>query len=174
VITPTVQGLRDANLSYRGFLYFGLMITDSGPFVLEYNVRLGDPEAQVLLPLLRNDFTNWCEAIVDSRIDSFPTAYGDGSAVGVVIAAAGYPGAHERDLRVTRMPSHPEHEALIFHASTHEEKGALLTGAGRCFTAVGTGPELLTARSRAYSAARGITFPGSWYRPDIGSRIFGN
>ena len=174
IVAPTFRGMADAGIGYRGVLYFGLMITTDGPRLLEYNVRFGDPEAQVLLPLLRADFTNWCEAIVNGSIGSFPASYLDASAVGVVIAAAGYPGSYEKGLTVSRLPSHPEDEAFVFHASTAVRHGRLVTGGGRCFTAVGIGRELLNARSRAYSAARGITFPGSWYRPDIGGRIFGS
>jgi phosphoribosylamine--glycine ligase len=174
IIAPTFRGMADAGIGYRGVLYFGLMITDDGPRLLEYNVRFGDPEAQVLLPLLRADFTNWCEAIVHGSIGNFPASYAQASAAGVVVAADGYPGSYEKGLTVSRLPSPPEQEALVFHASTAMRDGRLVTGGGRCFTAVGIGRELLTARSRAYSAARGITFPGSWYRPDIGGRIFGS
>lgn len=173
IVGPTFAGMRDAGLMYRGILYFGLMLTADGPRLLEYNVRLGDPETQVLLPLLRADFTNWCEAILGEELDTFPTTYHEASAVGVVVAAAGYPGSYETGLEVSRLQSHPEDEAFVFHSATRLEDGRLLTGGGRCFTAVGIGRELLTARSRAYSAARGVTFPGSWYRPDIGARIFG-
>ncbi|MEE8440473.1 MAG: phosphoribosylamine--glycine ligase [Spirochaetia bacterium] len=174
IVAPTFRGMADAGIGYRGVLYFGLMMTIEGPRLLEYNVRFGDPEAQVLLPLLRADFTNWCEAIAHGSIAGFPTACLEASAVGVVIAAAGYPGSYEKRLTVSRLPSLPEDEALVFHASTAMQDGRLVTGGGRCFTAVGIGRELLDARSRAYSAARGVTFPGSWYRPDIGARVFGS
>ena len=174
IVAPTFRGIADAGIGYRGVLYFGLMMTADGPRLLEYNVRLGDPEAQVLLPLLRSDFTNWCEEIAHGSIAAFPAGYLEASAVGVVVAAEGYPGNYEKGLTVSRLPSHPEDEALVFHASTAMHHGRLVTGGGRCFTAVGIGRELLNARSRAYSAARGITFPGSWYRPDIGARIFGS
>ncbi len=174
IVAPTFRGIADAGLGYRGVLYFGLMMTADGPRLLEYNVRFGDPEAQVLLPLLRSDFTNWCEAVARGSIAGFPAGYLEASAVGVVVAAGGYPGSYEKGLIVSRLPSHPEDEALVFHASTTMHHGRLVTGGGRCFTAVGIGRELLNARSRAYSAARGITFPGSWYRPDIGARIFGS
>lgn len=174
IIAPTFRGMADAGIGYRGVLYFGLMMTADGPRLLEYNVRFGDPEAQVLLPLLRADFTNWCDAMVHCSLGSFPAGYLEASAVGVVIAADGYPGSYEKGLTVSRLPSHPEDGTLVFHASTVMQQGRLVTGGGRCFTAVGIGRELLNARSRAYSAARGITFPGSWYRPDIGGRIFGS
>jgi len=174
IVAPTFRGMADGGIGYRGVLYFGIMMTGDGPRVLEYNVRFGDPESQVLLPRLRSDFTNWCEAMAHGSLATFPASYREESAVGIVIAAEGYPGSYEKGLIVSRLPSHPEDEALVFHASTALQDDRLVTGGGRCFTAVGIGRELLTARSRAYSAARGITFPGSWYRHDIGGRIFGS
>lgn len=174
VVAPSIAGLTDAGLRYCGVLGFRLLIGTDGPKLLDYLVRLGDPAAQVLLPLLRADFTNWCEAILHTGLSSFPVEYRQDSAVAVVIAAAGYPGPVEHGLEVSRLQDHPETEALIFHSNTVTDGKRLLTDGDRCFTVVGIGRELLTARSRAYSAARGITFPGSWYRPDIGSRIFGD
>ena len=173
IVEPTYAGLRDAGLSYRGVLYFGIMVTDAGPMVLEYNVRFGDPETQVVLPLLESDFANLCDAVLHDAIGSFPVRVSDQTALGVVVAAPGYPSDYPRDLPVAPLPVPPEHEALVFHASTTVRDGQVRTGGGRCFTVVGVGPEILTARTRAYTAAKNVAFPGSWFRPDIGGRIFG-
>ncbi|MFW5835788.1 MAG: phosphoribosylamine--glycine ligase [bacterium] len=173
IVEPTYAGLRDAGLSYRGVLYFGIMVTDAGPMVLEYNVRFGDPETQVVLPLLESDFANLCDAVLHDTIGSFPVRVSNQTALGVVVAAPGYPSDYPRDLPVAPLPVPPEHEALVFHASTVVRDGQIRTGGGRCFTVVGVGRELLTARTRAYTTAKNVAFPGSWFRPDIGGRIFG-
>ena len=173
VVSRTFAGIRDAGLKYRGVLYFGLMVTEEGPRLLEYNIRLGDPEAQVLLPLLGSDFTNWCDAVVNGSLDSFHPSYREASAVGVVVAAAGYPGPYEKGLAVSALPEAPDDNSLVFHAATTLDRDTVRTSAGRCFTAVGLGRDLLAARSRAYATARDIVFPGAWLRPDIGGRIFG-
>lgn len=173
IVEPTYAGLRDAGLAYRGVLYFGVMVTDDGPMLLEYNVRFGDPEAQVVLPLLESDFANLCDAVLHDTIGSFPVRLSDQTALGVVVAAPGYPSEYPRGLPVDPLPVPAEHEALVFHASTTVRDEQVQTGGGRCFTVVGVGPEILTARTRAYTVAKDVTFPGSWFRPDIGGRIFG-
>lgn len=174
VVEPSVRGLAEEGLSYKGVLYIGLMVTDSGPKVLEYNVRLGDPESQVLLPLIRSDFGNLTTAIVEGNLSSFPLSISDGFAMGVVVAAAGYPGEYPKGLPVYGLPVPQEQEGIVFHAATgRDEDGTIITGGGRCFTAVGAGSGLLEARSRAYRLANQIAFEGAWFRPDIGNRIFG-
>jgi phosphoribosylamine---glycine ligase len=174
IVEPSFAGLRDAGLSYRGVLYFGIMVTETGPMLLEYNVRFGDPETQVVLPLLESDFANLCEAVLHDTLASFPLRLSDESAIGVVVAAPGYPSDYPRNLPVEHLPDPAAHEALVFHASTSLRDGHVYTGGGRCFTVVGVGPEILTARARAYTVARDVVFPGSWFRPDIGGRIFGS
>jgi phosphoribosylamine--glycine ligase len=173
IVEPTYEGLRDAGLAYRGVLYFGVMVTQDGPMLLEYNVRLGDPEAQVVLPLIESDFTNLCDAMLNDGMREFPLRVSNDTALGVVIAAPGYPSNYPKGLLVDNLPTPPDSEGLLFHASTSTRGDAVVTGGGRCFTAVGVGPELLTARTRAYTIAKDVVFSGSWFRPDIGGRIFG-
>ncbi|MFP4113264.1 MAG: phosphoribosylamine--glycine ligase [Spirochaetota bacterium] len=173
IVEPTYRGLKEAGLAYRGVLYFGIMVTESGPMLLEYNVRLGDPETQVVLPLLRSDLANLCDAAVNGTVGDFPIRISNSTALGVVVAAPGYPSEYPKGIPVEQLPSRPDNEALLFHAATATRDGAVVTGGGRCFTVVGVGPELLTARTRAYTAAKEVIFPGSWFRPDIGGRIFG-
>ncbi len=174
IVEPTYRGLTDAGLAYRGVLYFGIMVTDDGPMLLEYNVRFGDPEAQVVLPLLESDFGNLCDAVLHDAIGEFPVRVSTASALGVVVAAPGYPSSYPRGLVVEPLPQPHEQDALVFHAATTlAPDGTITTGGGRCFTAVGLGEEFLTARNNAYTAAKSISFPGSWFRPDIGGRLFG-
>jgi len=174
IVEPTYAGLTDAGLAYRGVLYFGIMVTEHGPMLLEYNVRFGDPETQVALPLLDSDFANLCDAAMNDAIGDFPLRISNSTALGVVVAAPGYPSDYPTRLPVQHLPSPPENEALVFHAATGlSEDGTVVTGGGRCFTVVGLGAEVLSARKQAYTHAKDVVFDGSWFRPDIGGRIFG-
>ena len=173
IIKPTFSGMKKQGLSYRGVLYFGLILTPDGPKVLEYNVRFGDPEAQVVLPLIRSDFGNFAEAIVSGTVNEFPLAFSTDSALGVVIASEGYPDSYRKEMPVAPLPVSTGTKTLVFHASTmRTDSGSILTGGGRCFTVVGLGENILKASAAAYEAAPNVTFPGSWYRRDIGKKFF--
>ena len=173
IIGPTFRGLNEENLNYKGVVYFGLMITDKGPKLLEYNVRFGDPEAQVLLPLIESDFGNLSDAIINQRLFDFPLRISDNSALGVVVAAEGYPGNYKKGVPVKPIPVFPEKTAYVFHASTtFDKENRVLTGGGRCFTVVGLGQNLLNANVRAYEAVARVQFEGGWYRGDIGKKFF--
>ena len=175
IVVPTFAGMRDEGLLYHGVLYFGLMITEQGPKLLEYNVRLGDPEAQVLLPLLRSDFVDLCDAIINGSITSFPLNFSTDSAVGVIIASAGYPAEYPTGVAVESLPQSKKELQLVFHAATRRDNdGRIITGGGRCFTIVGIGPNVLTANKRAYEAVPGVAFDGAWWRRDIGQKFFIN
>ncbi|MBN1698907.1 MAG: phosphoribosylamine--glycine ligase [Spirochaetales bacterium] len=173
IIEPTFDGLRKDNLIYKGILYFGLMITKNGPKLLEYNVRFGDPETQVLLPMIRTDFGDVTEAIANTTLDSIPISENPSSAVGVVVASAGYPGSYRKEIPVRPIREVPEKSALIFHATTKiDENRQVVTGGGRCFTVVGLGKDTIEAASMAYSNIDAISFEGAWYRKDIGKKFF--
>ncbi len=173
IIIPTFRGMEKEGLNYKGVLYFGLMITKQGPQLLEYNVRFGDPEAQVLLPLIASDFGNLTEALIEGRLGDLPIRLSEQSALGVVVAAEGYPGHYETGQVVKPIPIFPENDALVFHGSTTAgENQQVLTGGGRCFTVVGLGQNILNADVRAYEAVAKVNFPGSWYRSDIGKKFF--
>ncbi len=175
IVKPTFAGMEKDKLSFIGVLYFGIMMTVEGPMLLEYNVRFGDPEAQVLIPLIDSDFGNVTEAMLNQNLDEYNPRVSNNSALGVVVAAAGYPAGYKKGIPVKPIPSYPEKDALIFHASTMEdENGRLLTNGGRCFTCVGIGSNSLKANARAYEAVKGINFEGAWYRRDIGKKFFTN
>ena len=175
VIIPTFNGMDKDKLNYQGVLYFGIMMTEKGPMLLEYNVRFGDPEAQVLIPLIESDFGNIADAILKQNLDDYPPRISGNSALGVVVAAEGYPADYKKGIPVKPIPSYPEKDALIFHSSTLEgENGTVLTGGGRCFTCVGLGSNILKANARAYEAVKNINFEGSWYRRYIGKKVFKN
>jgi len=172
ILQPTFDGIRRESLDYQGFLYFGLMITEKGPIVLEYNVRLGDPEAQVLLPLIESDFGNLMEGVLEKTLDKFPLQIADKSAFGVVIASAGYPGSYRKGVVIESVPESYNKKLLVFHASTRLKEGKKqVTGGGRSFTVVGVDKEITEARRIAYENAANVRFEGAWYRRDIGGKF---
>jgi phosphoribosylamine--glycine ligase len=185
IFAPLLAELARAGIAYRGVLYAGLMVTATGPQVIEFNARLGDPETQVTLPLLATDLVDVCLAVADGTLDRITPdritpdritpdritlAHRPGAAVGVVLASAGYPGppapSQPITLDVDAMPA----GALVFHAGTREEGGRLLTAGGRVLTVVGQGADLATARANAYAAVRHARFAGMHARGDIGQR----
>ncbi|HET6450889.1 MAG TPA: phosphoribosylglycinamide synthetase C domain-containing protein, partial [Spirochaetia bacterium] len=172
IVEPTYAALRRDGLCYAGVLYFGLMITAQGPKVLEFNVRFGDPETQVLLPMLGADLGEILDAMASGTLGRLSLGARPGAALGVVVASRGYPDTSEKGTRVTAIPAAREGESMVFHASTvRDSAGAVRTGGGRCFTAVGLGATLAEARDRAHAAADGVRFDGAWHRNDIGAKF---
>ena len=172
ITRPTVRGLRQDGLLYRGVLYIGLMITRDGPRVLEFNVRLGDPEAQVLLPLLATDAGELLQAVATGTLSQVEVTCSSHSAVTVVVAAQGYPERYEKGLPVASLPA-ADRRGVVFHATTSRDGGTLRTGGGRSFAVTGLGEDLATAQANAYQLVRQVRFPGAWWRTDIGSRFLG-
>ena len=172
ILRPTVHALAEEGRPYTGVLYGGLMLTRQGPKVIEFNCRLGDPEAQVVLPRLQTDLVDVVEAVVMNNLTETPIHWSNETCVGVVIASGGYPGDYQTGMPVTGLDTLPE-ETAVFHAGTklaNQEASAeatVLTDGGRVLTVVGRAPSLATARERAYAAAQQVTFPGAFYRRDI-------
>ena len=173
IIKPTFKGLEGENLSYKGVLYFGIMVTEEGPKLLEYNVRFGDPETQALLPLIKSDFGDLIETIADGKLRSFPLKISTDSAIGVVVAAGGYPGEYEKNIAVDYIPKFNDKYVSVFHSATKlDGNGHVVTGGGRCFTVVGLGNNYVTANSNAYQAVEEVYFKDCFYRNDIGKKFF--
>ena len=171
IIKPTFQGIHEENIAFKGILYFGLMITEAGPKLLEYNVRLGDPEAQVLLPLIKSDFGNLSDAITRGILDQFTLRFSNNSAVGVVVASGGYPGKYKKMLPVS-LPRINNNHVYTFHASTVKKNNTTFTNGGRCFTVVGVDEDIIKAYTRAYDIAPQIQFENAWFRHDIAKKFF--
>jgi phosphoribosylamine--glycine ligase len=173
-LRPVVAALARRGTPYVGVLYAGLMLTQEGPKVLEYNCRLGDPEAQVLLPLLETDLLALVDACLAGNLERVPLAWRAGAAATVVLASGGYPGAYRVGLPIhgleeaARMP-----DVLIFHAGTRRQDGEVVTAGGRVLNVTGYGPTLSDALARAYAGVGRITFAGMHYRRDIGRSVVG-
>jgi phosphoribosylamine--glycine ligase len=171
VIEPTIRGLAADGMPYTGFLYAGLMIAPDGTLnVLEFNCRLGDPETQPILMRLQSDLTLLCEAALSGALDTVGAQWDRRAALGVVMAAAGYPDEVKKgDLiegleRAARLPG------KIFHAGTRLEAGKVLTNGGRVLCAVGLGASVGEAQRAAYALAATVHWPGVQYRRDVGYR----
>lgn len=173
IIEPTFKGIEKEGLNYKGVLYFGLMITEQGPKLLEYNVRFGDPETQALMPLILSDFGELCSSIIKGRIKTFPLKISSDAAICVVIAAGGYPGEYEKGIPVDYIPHFNEKYVVVYHAATKfDDQNRVITWGGRCFSVVGLGSDIITANKNAYVAADEIYFKNSFYRHDIGRKFF--
>ncbi len=169
VIDPVLRTLAEDGTPYVGFIYAGLVLTSGGSKVLEFNCRLGDPETQVVLPRMEDDLVELLLAALDGTLAGRSIRWFDGTAVDVVLAAEGYPESPRKGDRITGVDAAAESEGvLVFHAGTTGDGGGLLTAGGRVLNVVGTGPDLETARERAYEAAGSISWAGKQFRTDIG------
>ncbi len=173
IIRPTLDGMRQDGYPYTGCLYVGLMITESGPKVLEFNCRFGDPEAQVVIPLIDADLAAVLMAVAQGRLDPATVRQHPASAVCVVMASQGYPDDYPtgREILGLDRPA-VDDGVVVFHAGTKEEGGRVVTAGGRVLgvTAVGYGHDLEGTIRTAYGAVRQITFDGAYFRSDIGAR----
>jgi phosphoribosylamine--glycine ligase len=175
VIEPTVHGMATEGHPYTGFLYAGLMIAiDGTPKVLEYNCRLGDPETQPIMLRLRSDLVELIDVALDGRLDRVTAEWDPRPALGVVLAAGGYPGAYNKGDMITGLPetdpSKTSSDSKVFHAGTAEQDGQIVTHGGRVLCAVSLGKTIGAAQARAYAVAEQIDWDGIYYRRDIGHR----
>ena len=171
VIEPTVRGMRAEGLPYTGFLYAGLMIApDGAPKVLEYNCRFGDPETQPIMLRLQSDFIELIEAALDGQLDRVQARWDARAALGVVMAAGGYPGTYQKGDVISGLPLQPQPDCKVFHAGTALEHGAVVTNGGRVLCVTALGATVGAAQQRAYELVKKIRWRGVQYRTDIGHR----
>ncbi|MFQ3645746.1 MAG: phosphoribosylamine--glycine ligase [Anaerolineae bacterium] len=167
VIQPTLDSWIAAGHSYRGVLYAGLMLTERGLMTLEFNCRFGDPETQVILPLLKTDLIDIIDACLAGQLDRVAVEWSDEVCVGVVLASEGYPSEYRRGLPITGVNASLPN-AVLFHAGTAKQGDQIVTNGGRVLAATATGPTLASAAERAYQLAAMVRFDGMFYRKDIG------
>lgn len=171
IVEPVLDGMRRAGHPFRGFLYVGLMLTAEGPKVIEFNVRLGDPEAQVVLPMLSGELAPVLEAAARGHLEGLACEHTGEPHVGVVLAAGGYPGPHDTGAAIAGIEAAAALEGvLVFHAGTAVRDGSVVTAGGRVLTVVGRGRDFPEAAARAYAAEARITFAGKQVRSDIGRK----
>jgi phosphoribosylamine--glycine ligase len=171
IVWPTVKGMAARGTPYRGVLYAGLMITQDGPTLIEYNVRFGDPEAQVLMLRLKSDLLAALLATADGVLNAFDVRWHDDAAITVVMAANGYPGDYARGSEIRGVEAAQAMEGVaVFHAGTARADGRLIATGGRVLDVSARGRTLAEARARAYAAVTKIDWPGGFHRSDIGWR----
>ena len=170
ILKPTIAAMAKEGRVYRGCLYLGLMVTADGPKVVEFNARFGDPETQVVLPLLDSDLVAIMCACADGTLADVPIRWKDGAAVCVVLASGGYPGHYDKGQDIHGLADAEAMGALVFHAGTAMKDGKLVTNGGRVLGVVGRGADISSAVDAAYAAAAKISFKDAYYRKDIAHR----
>ncbi len=173
IFQPTVDAMREEGREFKGIIFFGLMLTEKGPKVLEYNARFGDPETQVVLPRMKNDLVEVFEACIDGTLDQVELEFEDNAAVCVVLASDGYPEHYEKGLPITGLDEFQDKEGYyVFHAgSRFDGEGRVVTNGGRVLGVTAVGQDLKEARARAYKATEWIHFDNKYMRHDIGKAI---
>ena len=167
IFVPTIEAMKDEGRPFKGCLYFGLLITKDGPKVIEYNCRFGDPETQVVLPLLKSDLLTIMQAVSDGKLAETAVEFSDGAACCVVMASGGYPGSYEKGHEITI----PEGlSAEVFVAGAAQKDGKLVTSGGRVLGVTATADTLAEAVAKSYANVEKITFEKAFYRRDIGRR----
>ncbi|MCC7256543.1 MAG: phosphoribosylamine--glycine ligase, partial [Dokdonella sp.] len=172
IIRPTIAGMAAEGVPFIGFLYAGLMIdADGAPKVIEFNVRLGDPEAQPILMRLKTDLLDLIEDALDGRLDRSVASWDARPAIGVVVAAAGYPGKVRSGDVIDGLAVEPDPDVKVFHAATAlDAQGRIVSAGGRVLTVCARGADIAAARDKAYAATAEIGFTGAFWRRDIGHR----
>ena len=167
IIIPTIKGLKSDNLPYKGFVFIGLIMVKNEPYVIEYNVRMGDPETQVVLPRIKSDFLDLMICTAKESLNSCKIEISDDTYTNVVMVAGGYPEGYEKGNVITGVPENTE-ETIIFHAGTKEMKNDITTNGGRVLSVVSKGLDHKQALSKSYKTVSKINFKDKNYRKDIG------
>jgi len=167
IIIPTVKGLQKENLPYKGFIFIGLIMVDNDPYVIEYNVRMGDPETQVVLPRIKSDFLELMARTANQTLNNFDLQIHKDTYANIVMVAGGYPESYEKGNPITGIPKDSEN-SIIFHAGTKEIDNKLFTNGGRVLSLVSKGDNFNQALSKSYEIAEKIDFKDKNYRKDIG------
>jgi len=169
ILKPTLEGIQKEGMDYKGIIFIGLMITKDGPKVLEYNVRFGDPETQVVLPRLETDLMEIFNHMTEEKLSDIDIKWNDKAVVCVVLASGGYPGDYEKGIEITGLEE-IQGETIVFHAGTAMKDGKLVTNGGRVLGVTSWGADIAAARKEVYNNVDKIEFAGKTYRKDIAVR----
>lgn len=170
IFLPTMRAMNAEGRTFKGCLYFGLMLTPKGPKVIEYNCRFGDPETQVVLPLLKTDLLSVMQAVHDETLSELSVEFSDDAAACVIIASGGYPKAYQKGCVMEFGKAEELSDVIVYHAGTALKDGKLVTSGGRVLGVTATGKDLETALQKAYAVVEEIHFDGAFHRKDIGQR----
>ena len=172
IFVPTMDAMNKEGRTFKGVIYFGLMLTPKGPRVIEYNARFGDPETQAVLPRLKTDFIDIINAVIDEKLDSLNIEWSDNAAVCIVLASGGYPTKYESGKEIFGLDSErlKADDVFVYHAGTRAENGKIYTAGGRVLGVTSTGKDLDEAIEKSYSALKNISFEKMHYRNDIGRK----
>ncbi|MCK9611293.1 MAG: phosphoribosylamine--glycine ligase [Bacteroidales bacterium] len=169
IIIPTLRGLQHENICYKGFIFFGLMNVSGDPYVIEYNVRMGDPETESVLPRIKNDFAEILSAVANNQLDKITIENDERFAATIMLVSRGYPGSYEKGKVITGLEK--VNQSIIFHAGTKTEKNQCMTNGGRVLGITSYGNTLMEALNNSYQSADLIDFEGKYFRKDIGSDL---
>lgn len=170
IVQPTLKGIQAEKMNYKGVIYFGIMMGENGPELLEYNVRFGDPETEVLLPSLKTDLTEVIKACLEGTLGTLKLEFENGFFVDVVQVSGGYPKAYQKGYEIQGLSE--VEDAIVFHAGTTLKDGKILTNGGRVLNIVAQGATLDAAIQKAYEECAKISFKDNFYRKDIGQRVY--
>jgi len=168
ILVPILQAMNDKGYPFKGFLYMGLMINEKQPYVIEFNVRLGDPEAQVLIPLIKSSLLSIMLDSEEGNVKASKIKLSNDYAVAVVLAAKGYPNDYKKNMKIDGLDKITNE--IVFHAGTKYDSGYYYTSGGRVINVVGKASDLIKAKSRAYTAVKKINFEEKYYRTDISDK----
>ncbi|MEP2059993.1 MAG: phosphoribosylamine--glycine ligase [Maribacter litoralis] len=166
IVKPTVEGLKKDNMPYRGFIFIGLIKVGDDPKVIEYNVRMGDPETEVVLPRIQNDMVDLLKAVADQKLAEIELQLDERTATTVMTVSGGYPGSYEKGKEITGIESIKD--SLVFHAGTTLKEGKVVTNGGRVMAITSFGSDFKTALSKSYENVEKLSFEGMNYRKDLG------
>ena len=166
VVKPTIRGLKDENIDFKGFIFIGLMNSNGDPYVIEYNVRMGDPESEVVIPRIKTDFVEILKATAENRLKDLKVDFEKRTATTVMLVSGGYPGSYEKGKEISGLDQ--VDDSMVFHAGTKSEDGKVLTSGGRVIAITSFGENMEEALKKSYANAEKINFEGKYYRRDIG------
>jgi len=172
ILKPTVNGLNKENIDFKGFIFAGLMNVNGKPYVIEYNVRMGDPETQVVIPRIKNDFVDIILKCIDNNINQVQLEIENNFVSTVILASNGYPENYSKGDTISNLS--PKDDCIIFHAGTKKYENKIITNGGRVIACTGIGEDLITALNNSYKLAKIISWENKYYRNDIGKDLMNN